>query len=588
MNVAVQAGRDPPFTHTENRINPSIQTVLPAAFLFNKIKRSGQVLIFYNLPGCKITIPARMRKRNRTQAVMPQGLVSPAPFATPLHLPPVFFTLGVFSRIPPFIPNNSHTMSTQATEQQLAQLFEQWAGHAPEKITPMPAHGSDRKYFRLYGKEDTAVGAYNPDRRENIAFLTFSRHFHSLGIPVPEIYAEDLDRNIYLEEDLGDTTLFSYLTETRAQEGFSDQLVSVYEQVIRWLPRIQISAAQGLDFSVCYPRSSFDRQSMMWDLNYFKYYFLKLAKIPFDEQYLEDDFVRFTDFLLSADRDYFLFRDFQSRNIMLRDGQPYFIDYQGGRKGALQYDVASLLFDAKADIPQEVRDHLLGVYMDSTAELIDLDREKFRQYYHGYVLIRIMQALGAYGFRGFYERKTHFLKSVPFAIRNLEWLLSEIDLPVELPALTRAWKGLVRSSWLRQLGGADLRLRVRIQSFSFKRGIPWDDRGHGGGFVFDCRSLPNPGRYPEYAEVNGMDEPVIAFLQKEQEVTEFLKHVYAIVDQAVENYQKRNFTDLMVSFGCTGGQHRSVYCAERLAEHLKAEYDIEVEVRHREQEMLGN
>jgi hypothetical protein len=325
---------------------------------------------------------------------------------------------------------------------------------------------------------------------------------------------------------------------------------------------------------------------MMWDLNYFKYYFLKLAKIPFDEQKLEDDFEKFTKFLLSTERDYFLYRDFQSRNVMLLEDKPYFIDYQGGRKGALQYDIASLLYDAKADIPQEVRGHLLETYMTELQSMIDFDRESFLEFYHGYVFIRIMQALGAYGFRGFYERKAHFLKSVPYAIRNLEILLHTIKLPVEVPALTEAWSHLVRSTYLRQLGDADLRLIVRIQSFSYKRGIPWDEKGHGGGFVLDCRALPNPGRYPEYARSTGNDEDVITFLKKEHDVSLFLRHVYQIVDQAVMNYQKRNFTDLMIAFGCTGGQHRSVYCANQLSTYLKEKYKIDVEVRHREIEMI--
>lgn len=482
------------------------------------------------------------------------------------------------------------TEMAKAKQQQitdrLARLFEAWSGEKPKKIVPLPAHGSDRKYFRIIGKNRTAIGAHNADRRENIAFLTFSRQFRELGLPVPEIYAEDLDHDVYLEEDLGDTTLFSFLTERRKGDGFAPEIVAVYRRVVEWLPHFQIRAAESLDFSVCYPRSSFDRQSMMWDLNYFKYYFLKLAKIPFDEQHLEDDFQRFTDFLLQADRDYFLYRDFQSRNVMLVDDEPYFIDYQGGRKGALQYDIASLLFDAKADIPPGIREDLLHHYLDAVEQFIAIDRERFLQYYYGYVFIRIMQALGAYGFRGFYERKTHFLRSVPYAIRNLEWLLRTAELPVELPALTDAWQRLVQSSYLRQIGNADLRLTVRIRSFSYKRGIPWDEKGHGGGFVFDCRALPNPGRLPEYTLLTGKDEPVIAYLEREEEVHQFLNHIKAVIDQVVKNYKKRNFTDLLVAFGCTGGQHRSVYCAERLAEHLKQHHDVDVEIRHLELETL--
>ncbi|MCA9735845.1 MAG: phosphotransferase [Deferribacteres bacterium] len=471
-------------------------------------------------------------------------------------------------------------------KKQLLQLYIKWSNAKIQQIVQMSAHGSDRKYFRIYGDDgQTVIGVQNADKRENTAFLTFSKQFKENGIPVPEIFAEDREKGIYLEQDLGDTTLFDYLTKVRHGGGFPEKLVKVYEKVIDTLPHLQITAGKKLNFEVCYPRSSFDKQSMIWDLNYFKYYFLKLAKISFDEQYLENDFHKFTDFLLSAERDFFMFRDFQSRNIMLHNDKPYFIDYQGGRKGALQYDVASLLFDAKADIPQEIRDHLLKHYLDSLSKIYSFSRDEFLQYYHGYVFIRIMQALGAYGFRGFYERKEHFLKSVPFAIRNLEMLLQVAELPVELPALTEAWTRLVRSSFLRTLGNAKLKLRVRIQSFSFRRGIPVDETGHGGGFVFDCRALPNPGRYERYKNLTGNDKPVIDFLKNEYVVDQFLLNIARLIDNSIQNYQERNFTDLMISFGCTGGQHRSVYCANTLSKILEKKYDIDITVRHREQEM---
>jgi len=467
----------------------------------------------------------------------------------------------------------------------LSHLYKSWSGAKPREIEPLPAHGSAREYYRITDGSRTAIGTYNEDRAENIAFLEFSRHFQKTGLAVPEIYLDNLDKNIYLEQDLGDVTLFSFLSEEREKSGFSDNIIKAYEDVVKALPEFQIKAAKNLNYDVCYPRHSFDKQSMMWDLNYFKYYFLKLAKIPFDEQKLEDDFEKFTQFLLSTERDYFLYRDFQSRNVMLVDGKPYFIDYQGGRKGALQYDIASLLYDAKADIPKEVREHLLETYVIKLKSMIDIDRDSFLEFYYGYVFIRIMQALGAYGFRGFYERKSHFLKSVPYAIRNLEILLHTVKLPVELPPLTDAWSRLIRSTFLRQLGEADLRLIVRIQSFSYKRGIPWDEKGHGGGFVFDCRALPNPGRYPEFADFTGNDKDVITFLRKEEDVSGYLNNVFEIIDQAVLNYQRRNFTDLMVAFGCTGGQHRSVYCTNQLNAYLKEKYKIDVEVRHRELEM---
>jgi len=469
-------------------------------------------------------------------------------------------------------------------ETALKTLFGKHYGQPPETVAPLKGDGSSRRLFRLQGAGRSVIGAVNSDRHENEAFLAFSRHFRDCGLPVPEIYAQDLEQGIYLEEDLGDTNLFQYLSTHRTKEGFAPGVVEMYRKVVRLLPRIQITAGKTLDYKACYPRASFDKQSMRWDLNHFKYYFLQLAQVPFHESALEDDFKRFTEFLLEADRDYFLYRDFQSRNVMVREGGPWFIDYQGGRKGALQYDIASLLFDAKADIPFGLREELLALYLDSASELVPIDRARFLKHYPAFVYIRIMQAMGAYGLRGFYERKSHFLQSIPYAIRNLEYLLRTTELPIKLPALMGVFRSMVGSSMLRQYGSAALKLTVRIQSFSFRGGVPTDEKGHGGGFVFDCRALPNPGKHPQYAKQNGRDAEVIAFLQKETEVERFLKHAYALIEQSVENYQGRNFTDLKISFGCTGGQHRSVYCAEALARHLREKYDAVVELSHRELE----
>lgn len=480
-------------------------------------------------------------------------------------------------------------METKAdpAEASLKGLFESHFGEPAAVVAALKGDGSSRRIFRLSGRGRGAVGVINPDQRENKAFLEFSRHFRRSGLPVPEIYAEDAERGIYLEEDLGDTTLFQFLSESRGRSGPSKPAVEIYRQAVRLLPQFQIVAGKTLDYGVCYPRASFDKQSMIWDLNHFKYYFLTLGHVLFDEQALQDDFDRFADFLLGAERDFFLYRDFQSRNIMIQDSAPHFIDYQGGRKGALQYDIASLLFDAKADIPFELREELLKAYLEAAGALTRIDREEFLKYYYGYVYIRIMQAMGAYGLRGFHERKAHFLQSIPYAVRNLEWLLRHAELPVELPALTQVFKGLVASSYLRQLGDVELKLTVRLQSFSYREGMPGDERGHGGGYVFDCRALPNPAKYERYAKLGGTDPEVIAFLEDEPEVQKFLARVYELIDQTVENYQGRNFTELMVAFGCTGGQHRSVYCAERLAEHLRGKYEVGVEVRHRGRQKAG-
>ncbi len=466
------------------------------------------------------------------------------------------------------------------SEQSLKKLFEHRFGEPVGVMAPLKGDASARRLYRLRTPSRTAIGVVGPDDRENRAFLEFSRHFKACGLPVPEVYDENLDQGVYLEEDLGDTTLFQFLTTNRVESGFSEDVLALYRKVVEILPRFQIEAGRTLNYDVCYPRAGFDKQSMMWDLSYFKYYFLRLAKVPFNEQALENDFEWFTEFLLMAERRHFLYRDFQSRNIMVRDGEPFFIDYQGGRRGALQYDLASLLFDAKADLPFEVREELVERYLEAASRLQPIDRQAFLSQYPGFAYIRIMQAMGAYGLRGFYERKQHFLASIPYAIQNLEYLLRTAQLPLELPELTAVWRRLVASSSLRQFGTASLRLTVRIQSFSYKDGLPTDEKGHGGGYVLDCRALPNPGRFTQYAALTGQDDAVIAFLRNEPAVGDFLGHVFALIDQTVENYQTRNFTDLIVAFGCTGGQHRSVYCAEQLAAHLREKLQVNVEVRH--------
>ncbi len=451
----------------------------------------------------------------------------------------------------------------------------------------LPPSGSSREYVRITGSKKVAIGVFNPDVKENIAFLTFSRHFREKGLPVPEIYAVAADNLLYLEEDLGNMTLFSYLTEVREQQGFTQELIGIYEKVLDMLVRFQTEAGPSVDYSVCYPRAAFDKQSMLWDLHYFKYYFLKLARVPFDEQLLEDDFHRFADYLVSAGQDYFLYRDFQSRNVMLLRGEPYFIDYQGGRRGALYYDLASLLYDAKADLPEKVRARLRDHYLEQLSKKIKTDPQTFGQYFHGFVLIRIMQALGAYGFRGFYEQKAHFLQSIPFALQNMEHLLQELSLPVELPELRKVWEAIVANESLRSFPQAYPGLTVRITSFSYKNGIPMDESGHGGGFVFDCRALPNPGRLEQYRDLTGRDAPVIQFLDERREVQEFLEQVKALTGRSVENYLQRNFHHLMINFGCTGGQHRSVYMAEHLAAYLKEKYEVKVVLKHRELNVEG-
>ena len=470
----------------------------------------------------------------------------------------------------------------------LKSLFEEHFHSPVERVQPLQGQlgGSGRKIIRLASDKISAVGILYDVREENAAFLEFSRHFRKHGLPVPEIYAQDLDHGAYLEEDLGDTSLFEFLSKHRAGDRIAPTVVEAYRKVIATLPRFQIEAGRDLNYKVCYPRGSFDRQSISWDLNYFKYYFLRLAGIPFSEQALEDDFSRLTKFLLSAGREYFLYRDFQSRNIMLRDGQPFFLDYQGGRKGALQYDVASLLYDAKADLPPELRQQLLDHYLDTLKGFVDLKRETFTQYYYAYVYIRIMQALGAYGFRGFYERKVHFLQSVPYALKNLRWLLHNVTLPIALPTLTGAFHSMLASEKLQALASDADNLVVRIFSFSFHRGLPKDESGNGGGFIFDGRSLPNPGREERFKMLTGRDQSVIDYLNQQESVHQFLASVMSLVDASVHSYQRRGFKHLMVSFGCTGGQHRSVYLAEQMAKRLRGRSVVDVVVHHRELERM--
>jgi aminoglycoside/choline kinase family phosphotransferase len=468
----------------------------------------------------------------------------------------------------------------------LEKLFEQHFGKPALQVRALQGElgGSGRRIFRLSNDEVSAIGILYDVRGENTAFVEFSRHFRRHGLPVPEIYAENLDQGAYLEEDFGDTTLFEFLSKNRVGDKIAPQVVEAYRKAIAVLPRFQIEAGRDLDYSVCYPRGSFDRQSINWDLNYFKYYFLRLAGIPFSEQALEDDFDSLTTFLLSANCDYFLYRDFQSRNIMLGNGEPFFLDYQGGRKGALQYDVASLLYDAKADLPPELRQQLLDLYLEKLGGFIYVEREAFLHHYYAYVYVRILQALGAYGFRGFYERKTHFLQSVPYALKNLRWLLHNVKLPIALPTLMEAFNSMLASEKLQGLASEAENLTVRVMSFSFHRGMPKDESGHGGGFVFDGRSLPNPGREERFKSLTGRDAPVIDYLKQQESVHQFMASVMSLVDASVNEYQRRGFKSLMVSFGCTGGQHRSVFLAEQLAKRLRGRNGVDVVVRHRELE----
>lgn len=465
----------------------------------------------------------------------------------------------------------------------LTDMATAYAGKKPISCMPLAQSGSHRRYYRFTFEDgNTLIGTYNEDVTENKAFFEYTRFFAAQQLNVPALLTVHEDQKHYLLNDLGTHTLYDKLCEVRKNNGDFQEIMDYYKKVVAALPKFQITAKKGLDMSVAYPRAAFDRQSMQWDLNYFKYYYLKMVYIPFNEQLLEDDFQRFMDCLLNVDDHYFLYRDFQSRNIMVYQDDVWFIDYQGGRKGALQYDIASLLYDAKADLSPEIRQELLECYMDNLSQLISIDRKQFTADFNAFALIRIMQAMGAYGYRGYFERKAHFLQSVPYAIHNMRYLLSQNALPDNLPELRRVLQTVV-DSYIEPAKEPSEILTVTIQSFSYKKGLPEDNSGNGGGFVFDCRALPNPGREKQYTSFTGKDKCVIEYLQQYKEVETFVNHVCALVDMSVDNYLERKFTHLTVNFGCTGGQHRSVYFAEQTAAHLRTKYpQIKVELRHRE------
>lgn len=460
----------------------------------------------------------------------------------------------------------------------LKELYTQYTGQKPTDIQEFPISGSNRRYFRLLGSP-TLIGVCGESLEENRAFIYMARHFREKGLPVPQVLAVSENQLFYLQEDLGNTLLFQLIENGRQTRVFSLAEKELLHKTIRLLPSIQFAGAEDMDFSVCYPLSDFNERSILWDLNYFKYCFLKATGLPFQEDKLEDDFHALTQVLLQSPADSFMYRDFQSRNVMIKDGEPWFIDFQGGRKGPFYYDVASFLWQAKANYPEELRQELLETYLQALQSYLQVDKTEFYRQLHHFVLFRTLQVLGAYGFRGYFEKKKHFIESVPFAIENLRKLLKQ---PYEeYPYLCALLKQLTEFKPFAVAG--DQCLTVQVTSFSYKKGIPEDTSGNGGGFVFDCRAVHNPGKYEQYKKLTGLDESVIRFLEDDGEITRFLEHVYALVDASVERYLERGFTHLSVHFGCTGGQHRSVYSAQHLAEHLHQKYGVQVELGHREQ-----
>ena len=461
----------------------------------------------------------------------------------------------------------------------LAQLYQSYTGEAPTSIEPLPGAGSNRKYFRLKGKE-SLIGVYGTSTEENRAFIYMARHFSQKGLPVPRILAEAADQSAYLQDDLGDISLFQFIKQGRESGNFSDEETNILKRTIRLLPQIQFEGSKEMDFSYCYPLATFNHRSVLWDLNYFKYCFLKATGLEFQENLLEDDFERMADTLLQIEPQVFMYRDFQSRNIMIREEKTYFIDFQGGRKGPFYYDVASFLWQAKANYPDSLRQELLDEYLDALRPYHAIDKEQFLTTLRHFVLFRTLQVLGAYGFRGYFEKKAHFIQSVPYAIENLRQLL-ETDFP-EYPYLCLMLRKLTELPQFASIRNRR-KLTVRVMSFSYKKGIPEDPSGNGGGYVFDCRAVHNPGKYEQYKQLTGRDKPVIDFLEQDGEILQFLEHVDALADAHVQRFLERGFTNLSICFGCTGGQHRSVYSAEHVAHHLNEKFGVRIRLIHREQ-----
>ena len=464
--------------------------------------------------------------------------------------------------------------------QSLAQLFQQHTGAMPEDITQLSASGSNRRYFRLKGAGQSMIGVQGTSKSENDAFLYMAQHFREQGLNVPEVYAVSDDHMTYVQQDLGDTLLFDYIAEGRKTGVFCEEEKQMLRKTMKALAKFQVKGAQDFDYRVCYPQPEFNLRSIQCDLNYFKYCFLKATGLEYQEDRLENDFERLAYILLQHRSDTFMYRDFQSRNVMVKDGEPYFIDFQGGRKGPYYYDVASFLWQAKAHFHPDLRHELIEVYISELEKYIPIDHDEFNIALRHFVLFRTLQVLGAYGFRGYFEKKPHFLQSIPFAIENLRQLLTEGS--EDYPYLLEVLKEMTE---LKQFKEVSVRkpLVVRVYSFSYKKGIPQDDSGNGGGFVFDCRAVNNPGKYERYTFFTGMDEPVIKFLEEDGEILPFLDNAYNLVDASVKRYIDRGFRNLMVSFGCTGGQHRSVYAAQKMAEHINNKFGVEVQLIHREQ-----
>ncbi len=474
----------------------------------------------------------------------------------------------------------------QSVIEDIKKLFQSFSKAVVISIDKIPQSGSDRIYFRIITDSISFIATYNINIKENDTFLYFSKHFKKTGNPVPEVFAINDEHTIYIQEDFGDSSLLNELEKN----GHNDYVYDLFKKTLRGLIQLQIKGDEGLNYDKTITSKEFGKQAIVSDLLYFKYYFLDTLKIPYDKEKLIDDIEAFSTYLSHVDHKYFMFRDFQSRNIMVKDNGIHFIDYQGGMKGALQYDVASLLWQAKAELSDEWKNDLLQYYMSCVEEILgnSIDKIQFESQYNGYVLIRLLQVLGAYGFRGLFERKAHFLTSIPLALKNIQWFMANKQVGLSLPEFERLLNLMTTDEVIGRFENikatAATPLVVRINSFSYKiTGYPKDETDNGGGFVFDCRSILNPGRIEEFKKQTGRDKAVKDYLEQQTEMPEFLNSVYNIVDIAVENYIERDFDSLMINFGCTGGRHRSVYAADAVARHLRNKYNVKIELNHLEQ-----
>ena len=465
----------------------------------------------------------------------------------------------------------------------LKQLYKELTAKYPDECIPLPQSASSRKYFRLKKGAHSVIGTFSPDARETVAFKSFSIAFRKLGIHVPEFYLDSKDHHYYLQEDLGCEMLFDRLKASGFDLNDNPDNLKLYRKAIHQLVRIQFEGHQHVDYSLCVQRNRFDRTAILWDLNHFKYFFLKISGIPFDEDLLEKDFQKLSEFLTSKYMEHFMFRDFQSRNIMIKDGDAYLIDYQGGRKGPVHYDLASLLFEAKTKLPEHSRQKLLEIYLTEVSGFEKIDRQSFIDEFYWWAFVRLLQALGAFGLRGKIEKKGVFLQSIPSGLENLAYVMDRLTGGPELPELNRCLHVLIAGKDHYPSEPEIYRgLTITVTSFSYRKTYPDDISGNGGGFVYDCRFLSNPGRFEEYRSMTGFDRKVEDFFLEKGDMANFIETVKQQLNTVIEVYHKQLYDHLSVSFGCTGGRHRSVYATRILSDYLRTLDNVRVIERHRD------